>query len=331
MKSLKNPFASSAPQRGVVTVITQDVEHVNKEMREHVLHKISVNLTELNQRQWIGPQTIDLMHDTLQTHNCEINTETSFTSSSSNAPRSASFSNPISPSRITLPSGPPPPLPSRGDNNAPSSKPPAPYRPTPKPPSSTSSPIPSPALPRSATTTGVPTSMGMGVGGFNANNPALQKAALGAAQNPAVQKAAFSAASNPAVQRGAMNALQEGAAASGNPHASAIASNPAFQKAALNAANNPAVQRAAVSAASNPNVQKAAFGAVQGQLGGTGVGSGGKRVVVAIADFGSTEDGDLPFKMGDLITVLEEVDENWYKGELKNRQGIFPKNYVQAR
>ncbi|KAJ1551286.1 hypothetical protein HK405_014814 [Cladochytrium tenue] len=57
----------------------------------------------------------------------------------------------------------------------------------------------------------------------------------------------------------------------------------------------------------------------------------GRTVVVATADFEGAEDGDLAFRVGDLISVLEDVDENWYRGELRGKQGIFPKNYVQSK
>ncbi|KAJ3138802.1 Neutrophil cytosol factor 2, partial [Irineochytrium annulatum] len=123
---------------------------------------------------------------------------------------------------------------------------------------------------------------------------------------------------------------------------SSLASNPAFQRAALNAASNPAVQKAAYnaasSAASNPEVQGAAKGfatnAVRSQFGGTvgAAGAGaGKKQVVATADFDSKEAGDLGFRTGDVITVLEDVDENWQKGEFRGRQGIFPKSFTRPK
>ncbi|KND03631.1 uncharacterized protein SPPG_01106 [Spizellomyces punctatus DAOM BR117] len=51
--------------------------------------------------------------------------------------------------------------------------------------------------------------------------------------------------------------------------------------------------------------------------------------VLAIADFESEEPGDLPFKSGDVIQVLGDVDENWYRGRLRAMEGIFPKSFVQ--
>ncbi|KAJ3038365.1 Neutrophil cytosol factor 2 [Rhizophlyctis rosea] len=58
---------------------------------------------------------------------------------------------------------------------------------------------------------------------------------------------------------------------------------------------------------------------------------GGKPSVIAISDFDAVEPEDLAFRTGDIITILESVDENWYKGELRGKVGIFPKTYVQDR
>ncbi|KAJ3127288.1 ESCRT-0 subunit protein hse1 [Nowakowskiella sp. JEL0407] len=51
--------------------------------------------------------------------------------------------------------------------------------------------------------------------------------------------------------------------------------------------------------------------------------------VVAIEDYDSSEPGDLAFKKGDIITVLKSVDENWYSGKFRGKEGIFPKSFVQ--
>ena len=50
---------------------------------------------------------------------------------------------------------------------------------------------------------------------------------------------------------------------------------------------------------------------------------------VALTDFDGAEPEDLSFKMGDLIAVTEDVDQNWYSGELRGRTGIFPKEFVR--
>lgn len=51
--------------------------------------------------------------------------------------------------------------------------------------------------------------------------------------------------------------------------------------------------------------------------------------VRALYDFTPTEAGELPFKKGDIIAVLESVYKDWWKGSLKGQIGIFPLNYVE--
>ncbi|KAJ3184568.1 ESCRT-0 subunit protein hse1 [Geranomyces variabilis] len=56
-----------------------------------------------------------------------------------------------------------------------------------------------------------------------------------------------------------------------------------------------------------------------------------RRTVIAIEDHVPSEDGDLAFSKGDIVTVLDDVDENWYRGSFRGQSGIFPKSFVQAR
>ncbi|KAI9512302.1 BAR-domain-containing protein [Russula earlei] len=53
--------------------------------------------------------------------------------------------------------------------------------------------------------------------------------------------------------------------------------------------------------------------------------------VVALYDFAAQADGDLDFKVGDRIEVIERTDsaEDWWTGRLDGRTGVFPGNYVQ--
>ncbi|TKR68698.1 hypothetical protein L596_030943 [Steinernema carpocapsae] len=50
----------------------------------------------------------------------------------------------------------------------------------------------------------------------------------------------------------------------------------------------------------------------------------------AIYDYSSPVQGDLQFKAGDIITILDRVDADWYKGTLFGRTGIFPSNFVET-
>lgn len=52
--------------------------------------------------------------------------------------------------------------------------------------------------------------------------------------------------------------------------------------------------------------------------------------VVAIANFNG-EAGELSFKKGDTIKVLEKVDDNWSKGKIGTMVGIFPVNFVTTK
>ncbi|KAL9026844.1 MAG: hypothetical protein Q9196_004554 [Gyalolechia fulgens] len=51
--------------------------------------------------------------------------------------------------------------------------------------------------------------------------------------------------------------------------------------------------------------------------------------VRALFDFQPSEPGELQFRKGDIIAVLESVYKDWWKGSLKGQTGIFPLNYVQ--
>ena len=48
--------------------------------------------------------------------------------------------------------------------------------------------------------------------------------------------------------------------------------------------------------------------------------------VVALYDFAAQADGDLDFKVGDRIEVVERTDsaEDWWTGRLDGRTGVFP-------
>eukprot|EP00511_Aplanochytrium_stocchinoi_P005204 CAMPEP_0204831348 /NCGR_PEP_ID=MMETSP1346-20131115/10471_1 /ASSEMBLY_ACC=CAM_ASM_000771 /TAXON_ID=215587 /ORGANISM="Aplanochytrium stocchinoi, Strain GSBS06" /LENGTH=99 /DNA_ID=CAMNT_0051962339 /DNA_START=15 /DNA_END=311 /DNA_ORIENTATION=- len=52
--------------------------------------------------------------------------------------------------------------------------------------------------------------------------------------------------------------------------------------------------------------------------------------VVALYEFNSSREGDLPFAAGDIIKEVEKMDGGWWKGVCKNgKSGLFPKDYVK--
>ena len=53
------------------------------------------------------------------------------------------------------------------------------------------------------------------------------------------------------------------------------------------------------------------------------------RTVSAAYDFTPQEAGELAFRKGDIITVSDDSDPNWWKGQCHGEQGLFPATYVQ--
>ncbi|KAL0819025.1 hypothetical protein ABMA28_008305 [Loxostege sticticalis] len=49
----------------------------------------------------------------------------------------------------------------------------------------------------------------------------------------------------------------------------------------------------------------------------------------ALYDFAPAQPGDLPFRAGDNISVLQKISDEWYFGECNGVKGQFPVNYVQ--
>ena len=52
---------------------------------------------------------------------------------------------------------------------------------------------------------------------------------------------------------------------------------------------------------------------------------------VALYSFKGEESGDLPFRKGDVITILKKSDsqDDWWTGRVNGNEGIFPANYVE--
>lgn len=55
--------------------------------------------------------------------------------------------------------------------------------------------------------------------------------------------------------------------------------------------------------------------------------------MVAAYEFRPEEDGELYFKRGDRILVLDKEDSNWWKGKNleSGDEGLFPSTYVQKK
>ena len=54
------------------------------------------------------------------------------------------------------------------------------------------------------------------------------------------------------------------------------------------------------------------------------------QYVVALYDFAAQADGDLDFRAGDRIEVVERTEstEDWWTGRLNGVQGVFPGMYI---
>ncbi|XP_033743141.1 G protein-regulated inducer of neurite outgrowth 1-like isoform X2 [Pecten maximus] len=50
----------------------------------------------------------------------------------------------------------------------------------------------------------------------------------------------------------------------------------------------------------------------------------------ALHSYDVTQEGQLAFRKGDIITVLEKTNDGWWKGTLEDREGWFPGSFVKA-
>jgi len=51
---------------------------------------------------------------------------------------------------------------------------------------------------------------------------------------------------------------------------------------------------------------------------------------VAITDFSSQVAGDIQFKTGDMVEILDQVDSEWFRGRRGQQVGIFPRSFVST-
>lgn len=47
-------------------------------------------------------------------------------------------------------------------------------------------------------------------------------------------------------------------------------------------------------------------------------------------DFVPENEGELGLKMGDVVTLLSQIDDNWYEGTIRGQTGYFPVTFVEV-
>ncbi|PIK38387.1 putative growth factor receptor-bound protein 2-like [Apostichopus japonicus] len=59
--------------------------------------------------------------------------------------------------------------------------------------------------------------------------------------------------------------------------------------------------------------------------------TGKKEIMVrAKYDFAAKDPGELSIKRGEIITVLDNSDQNWWTGRCQGKEGLFPAPYVEC-
>ena len=56
---------------------------------------------------------------------------------------------------------------------------------------------------------------------------------------------------------------------------------------------------------------------------------GDSVLVRAVFKFKGTNNDELKFKKGDIITITQKEDGGWWEGTLDGKTGWFPSNYVE--
>lgn len=90
-----------------------------------------------------------------------------------------------------------------------------------------------------------------------------------------------------------------------------------------------AQSNAVASGGAGPAQQAQAAASTAGQPVPSGTTAATVSRVRALFDFQPSEPGELQFRKGDIIAVLESVYKDWWKGSLRGQTGIFPLNYVE--
>lgn len=54
-----------------------------------------------------------------------------------------------------------------------------------------------------------------------------------------------------------------------------------------------------------------------------------ERRARVVYSYKPVNDDELRLEVGDVIDVLDEVEEGWWRGNLKGRVGVFPSNFVK--
>lgn len=89
------------------------------------------------------------------------------------------------------------------------------------------------------------------------------------------------------------------------------------------------VPAAAVASSSSPPPDAGPSASTSSQPVSSGTTAATVSRVRALFDFVPSEAGELEFKKGDVIAVLESVYKDWWRGSLRGNTGIFPLNYVE--